>query len=638
MSSTRFASGRVSGRPSRARLALLASVAMFGALTPAAQAADPPVKIQSVFASPISKDEGQCNPTDAAGILARAAADTTNTPNQAGGSADLCFGFTLPDADAFNTPDDDNKVLITGDDMKRLSVTMPAGMSGSVGDIPKCSTEQFGDGNFLVPTCPDDAMVGTIFTTLKARISYADGSAGLNSNINNKGGWASPQWDAGNGRWNGLRDGGYLYNLEPGPNDLAKMGAVIQPVSGLAPAKFTISLRIASDGRVQTVVDSAPRAAYTFDPDNPTSAGNSVNADGTLKGNAVPSDLYVQAIGIRVWGNPAGRTLAAHTVGGVTYPEAPLMGGKSFIQWGTDCTNAGKAQVDLTTYNGVQSSGESNGIQLTGCDALPFLPDVKFQTTATSPATPTGLTVNVSLGQTESGNPRSALLKDASVTMPEGLEIGAQVASGPNGLPLCTAAAFAKDSTTDNTCPAGSKVGDVSITTPLLPKKFVGAVYLGQQAAVGELPPLYLQAALEGSSGDDAPRIKLIGAVKVDDNGRLTTTFSDAPQLRFSDLSIAFPGGDHALFITPRTCNPAVGKSTFTSSASATPVSVDGSIQMTTDCALPGFAPQFSMSTTNNAVAAKAPTTVTIARPDRSPWLKDVKVSLPRASCPTSPS
>ncbi len=119
-------------------------------------------------------------------------------------------------------------------------------------------------------------------------------------------------------------------------------------------------------------------------------------------------------------------------------------------------------------------------------------------TLPTSPAKqagePTGLTVRVGVAQTTSGL-RSALLRNASVTLPEGLELGAQVAARAGGLRLCSAAQFAKTDVAPATCPTGSQVGDVSIETPLLSTPLTGKAYLGEQAAVGDLPNLYLEIA-----------------------------------------------------------------------------------------------------------------------------------------------
>ncbi|MFT4034526.1 MAG: hypothetical protein QM679_03010 [Patulibacter sp.] len=588
----------------RSALVLAVLTASVAALAPAAaQADDPAVTLQSVFVSPISSTEEQCNPETAAAaeILGRVATEPETT--QAGASNDLCFGFTLPDG-----------VSITGDDIKTIAATLPVGLAGEPDAVPTCSDADFGLTNFAPSTCADSAMVGTVYTRLTTRVRFSESGLG-SSNTVHKGGTAAPHWDSGNERWDGLTDGGYVYNLTHDANELARLGVVIQPVTGLGADKFTVSMRLAADGsgRIETVVDNAPREAYYE---------GFVNSDGSLTDDALPSDVYVQSIGIRVWGSPAGR-VADREDGNPT----PLMGGHDFIQFGTNCTDASSAHVDLTTYAGVSSSMDSNEITPTGCDALPFEPSISLTTTAHAPATPTGLTVKVDIPQTDSGV-RSATLRDASVTMPAGLELGAQVASGDSGLPLCTAAAFAEDTLAANTCPAGSKVGDVKITTPLLSRAFVGSVYLGEQSAVGELPPLYLEVAPEGADAADAPRIKLVGSVSVNDDGVLTTTFNDAPQLRFSSLELTFPDGPHALFSTPRTCDEVRSTSTFTSWSGKT-ATADASIQMTDSCDLPGFAPTLAMQPSNSQAGATAPTSVQISRDDRSPWLTSAKVSLP---------
>ncbi len=101
---------------------------------------------------------------------------------------------------------------------------------------------------------------------------------------------------------------------------------------------------------------------------------------------------------------------------------------------------------------------------------------------------------------------------------------------------------------------------------------FTGKVYLGEQSAVGELPALYMEMTPQGATAADAPRFKLVGSVKAGDDGSLTTTFLDAPPLRFDQLRIDFPGGPDALFSTPRKCGDATSTSKFVSYASSTPV------------------------------------------------------------------
>ncbi|MEN0014294.1 MAG: hypothetical protein AAGC46_13075, partial [Solirubrobacteraceae bacterium] len=127
----------------------------------------------------------------------------------------------------------------------------------------------------------------------------------------------------------------------------------------------------------------------------------------------------------------------------------------------------------------------------------------------------------------------------------------------------------------------------------------------------------------------DAPRIKLVGAVSADANGQITTTFKDTPQLRFSSLKIEFAGGPNALFSTPRACGTTSGTSTFTSSASTAPVQSKSDLTINENCALPAFAPTIAMTPSDTTVGSRAPTTIVLARPDQTPWLSAINVSLP---------
>lgn len=565
---------------------------------------------------------------------------------EAGGNADLCFGFTLtpnmqpevvrtPSASTrarlnTSTPaiDDDpdtrvwedvpldpgpgsQRVLIDGDDMKDVVVTLPEGYAGTPDRIPQCSDADFAADTYApVAASCGPAVVGTAFVRLTAllHVDSPSWSSYLPPTVLARGGQANPV--------GGINGGGQVFNLEHGPNEVARLGIMVAPAAQIAPTKLIIRLKLSPNGRLQAIATAPRRIFYNSDID-PTTKQPVADAE------VVP--MYVESLGVRAWGAAADHGPSSFTSFATTYNTGLT---KDFGQWGTECTASLKSTVDITTYNGLSSSGTSDGFSLQGCGDLQFRPSVEVSTTVKRPGEPTGTTVRVSLGQNADGERGTALLRTASVTLPKGLELGAQVASGEGGLKLCSAAQFAEDSAADNSCPAGSAAGDVTIQTPLLDTAFVGKVYLGEQPAVGELPKLYLQAQPEGATASDAPRIKLIGEVKANDDGTITTTFADAPQLRFSEIQLKFDGGDHALFVTPRTCDRVVGPATFTSWAGQT-VQSESSLQMTEGCELPAFAPTMSIAAADTTAGASSPTTVSIAREDRSPWLKDVKVSLP---------
>jgi len=573
-------------------------------------------------------------------------ADDLTPALQAGQSADLCFGFTMtpnmqPDMvmgpanaagrrlnDPANPIADDPdthiyeksgsvKTPVAGDDLRDVTIDMPTGFAGDPDSHPQCTAAQFGLGDYAsVPTDCDAAVLGTVYANIWVGVMTGTNSTTpLGSQIRN-GGQVSPQ--------GGLTTPGLVYNLDHGPNELARLGVAIQPALGFAPAKFSINLALSPDGRIRTIVRDAPTVAYGLG-----GGSNPSNIDPVThqpKPDAVPSQFYLEALGVRVWGKAADHPNATYTWGGASGRVSGLT--SDFAQWGTQCGTDFSAKATITTYKGVSSAASSNPFKLSGCDQLQFAPSIDVSTTENRPGVPTGATIRVSIPQGAPGDElHKGMLKDASVTLPKGLELGGQVASGDGGLKLCSAAQFAKDSTNPNTCPADSAAGDVTIKTPLLARDFVGKVYLGEQPAVGELPKLYIQAQPSGATADDAPRIKLVGDVKANDDGSITTSFKDAPQLRFSEIQLDFPKGDHALFVTPRACGKASSSSTLTAWSGQT-VNVNTEINIS-QCDAPAFAPTISMVADDPTVGASSPTTITISRPDRSPWLKDVKVSLP---------
>lgn len=551
---------------------------------------------------------------------------------RAGESNDLCFGFTLtpnmqpdyvlkegnatgkryqatpplPDVDQTHVAVNAG-AAVDNDDLKKAVIELPEGFLGDIDGAAVCTDAQFQPGTLSGlkssdpevaddPMCPVAAQVGTGYVRVSLLLgastklhSALGGSAALNSTL----GW----------------DGGRVYNLEHGPNELGRLGITVIAASGVAPAKFVVSLKISPEGKVVGVVDNAPRRIWRKSDTEVNPSGARVPKPGN---GGWP--IYVESVGVRAWGSKA---------------DHPSMA-KDFAEWGTDCTTPLSAKASVTTYAGTTSTAESESFKLTGCDDLPFLPSIAVTTGEKRPGVPTSTAVKLSLGQTTSG-PRSALLKDAVVALPTGLELGAQVAAKDGGLPLCTAAQFAKGSSAAATCPAGSKAAEVSIISPLQTRPFVGSAYLGEQPGVGELPSLYIEVAPQGATADDAPRIKLTGSVKVSDDGKITTTINDAPQLRFSEFRLEFPGGDNALFVTPRTCGTTTGVSSLTSYARPTaPVAVESApLTIDQDCAAAPFSPSIAMGAANNRVGASSPTTVSISRPDRSAWLKDINVSLP---------
>lgn len=546
---------------------------------------------------------------------------------RAGKNADFCIGFGFqPDLGVANhgfgypVPSDATKDTTTdavnGDDMRNILIDLPKGYAANLNNVEACSDAAFGvDGTVSQPPsggsagngpvkCADDTLVGD--AVVRMTVNFL----GVHTLV------GGVDREAPDGAHYGA-----IFKLTSTPNELGRLGVQIYPagLGGVRPAKFTVRLRLAPDGsgRVQAVVENAPRTAVV----------------------SGQRDLYVEAVWMRMWGAKADHPQDDYLDEFDFEMRRGALAG-DFMETATSCDAPLSAHVKVTTYGGARAADpatyvptttqtDTPGVQLTDCASLPFAPSVAVETTAKTPATPTGVTVKLGLGQTRVGNRLPSLLRDAAVTLPQGLELGAQVAADANGLTFCSPTQFDRAAAlTANACPSATQAGTVRITSPLIGLPLVGNVYLGTPPAGQTLPDLYLDAALEGATAPDAPRIKLIGTTTVDATGRITATFQDAPQLRFSELALTFPGGPNALFSTPQRCGTTTGRSQITPSSTGVAVPVDASLTIDQGCGA-AFAPSVSVTPADTQAGKKTATKIVITREPAAPWISRVAVRLP---------
>lgn len=562
-------------------------------------------------------------------IPANLPASTHMVRNSTAGSySDLCVGFTLSPAaepwlirapgyvsgprvqDPVPYTDvtgagilNDALQLDDADDAQRVVIDLPSGYQGSPASIAECDPQtEFGINVYSSPTCPAATQVGDAYV----RISIAvNGGLKLHLPI----------------------PGTPIYNLEPGPDELALLGVAVQPVSGVAPVKFLIRLSLAPDGsgRIRAITDDIPKLTYltrdigAVGEEWGVGTGNLLAAGdpriGQVEPGAILNPFYLESVGIRSWGSAA-----AH----------PSMGA-NFGELATSCTAEQRADVQVDMALGDHLEGAATAPSLTGCDALDFAPTVDVATTESTPATPTGVTVGVNLPvPSPTATRASALLQRAEVTLPAGLEVGGQVASGTGGLELCTAAQFnAGDALAPGQCSEGTRVGTVRITSPLIRLPLEGHVHLGPQRAIGALPDLYLEVAQPGATAPDAPRLKLVGRTAADpDTGAITATFDDLPPLRFSRLELTFPPGPNALFVTPPSCGTFSATSRFLPTSGQAEVTDAASVLVDEACAT-AFAPSLELTHADNRAGVSSATRMSITRPNTAPWLTGARIRLP---------
>jgi hypothetical protein len=265
----------------------------------------------------------------------------------------------------------------------------------------------------------------------------------------------------------------------------------------------------------------------------------------------------------------------------------------------------------------------------TGCEEVPF--DPALTGSPESPAragAPSGFQFDLALPQSSDPNVvGEGDLKKAVVTLPQGVHLSA---SSANGLDGCSPEQIGLHSTADATCPDASKVGSLTITTPLLSEKLTGSVYLAtpHENPFDSLVAIYLVAKGPGLI------VKLPGEVSLDKNtGQITTTFDNNPQLPFSDLHLVFEGGPRAPLVTPPTCATYTTHAELTSwSGKTVPSDSTFTVGAGADgngCAAHGFSPSFTAGAQNPLGGKDSPFLLSFGRSDSDQQLANLTVYMP---------
>ncbi|HET6509924.1 MAG TPA: hypothetical protein VFG42_24235 [Baekduia sp.] len=256
-----------------------------------------------------------------------------------------------------------------------------------------------------------------------------------------------------------------------------------------------------------------------------------------------------------------------------------------------------------------------------GCEHVDFDPSVRAQPGTTEPDSPTGLTVDLGLRQTDGPTElTTSPMRDAVITFPEGLTINP---SSADGLEACTDEQLAPTSEAPPACPEASMVATATVDTPVLAKPLEGAVYVGRQTP-DQLLRLFLVLNGQGVL------VKIPGKVDLDPaTGRMTATFQRNPQLPFTNLRLRFKSGSRAPLATPLECGPKVVQARLTPWSGGAAASLTDRFTIACPATPPGFAPRVTAGTTESAGGASSPLIITIERADGEQYVDGVTVSLP---------
>jgi hypothetical protein len=335
--------------------------------------------------------------------------------------------------------------------------------------------------------------------------------------------------------------------------------------------------------------------------------------------------------------------------------ELPPGGGResglrptAFMTNPTRCGALQEVTVSTDSYQlpGVVSTMSAPLPSITGCGQLSFAPQFSLSPTTSSADSPSGIDATLALSQQgliDPGLLASAHLKKAVVALPQGMTLNAAAATG---LGACSEAQIGLISespirfdSAPATCSTSAKVGTVEIKTPVLPEPIQGSLYIASQGA----NPFHTLLAGYLSAEGEGVIVKLAGRFEVDSaTGQITAVFDENPQQPFEDLELHFKGGPHGVLTTPDACGRytidsvlspwsavdpfAPLPSEVAESASTFPI-VSG--PNGGGCPNGALSAELSAGTVNPTAGAYSPFAMRLTRPDGTPRLRGLELSLP---------
>jgi hypothetical protein len=512
------------------------------------------------------------------------------------------------------------------EDLRDAVVSLPPGLVGNPAAFSQCTPPQLMNGEIEIqPLCPLESQVGSVLVR-------AGGSAFFQIPV---------------------------YNMVPPPSVPARFGFNV-----------TGSL-VVLDAHVRSSGDYGIDVTAKLVPQAVSIIGNSISLWGVPGG---PSHNFERLCpGAHYLGSP----FDPNTCAGARPPTA-------FFRAATACASAGEMttglRVDSWQHPGVfaESSAAPHDapgfpypredwgapVGNDGCGKVPFEPTLKASPTTDRADSPTGLSVDIGLparcwepmgteAEVESTLCQSDM-KDAKVTLPEGMTLNPAAASGregcsPQQVGLTTGIGSMPVHFDEApvSCPDASKIGTVEIETPLLGKHYEeggkagepvldaeghpvleplrGSVYLARQGdnPFGSLLAFYLVA--EGSG----VVVKQAGQVSLEPStGRVTTSFTEVPQTPFSKIHVELFGGQRAALRTPAGCGTYAVEAVLTPWSGNAAAQRQSPFQIGQDCS-GRFDPKLQAGTQNPLAGKTSPFNLRITRGDGSQELAGLSVSLP---------
>jgi uncharacterized repeat protein (TIGR01451 family) len=516
---------------------------------------------------------------------------TTNITDMGGGATTQAGShpFQMTTSLAFNSGslEAGSGLPLLNADAKDVEVALPPGLVGDPSAVPQCSQALFHSATTSV-SCPADTQVGLL------RVFFYGKGTDVQTNA--------------------------LYNLAPPPGQPAELGFTVG--SGLI--HIPIFFHVRSEGDY----------------------GLTVRLSSISEGDPVRASI------LTVWGVPADPSHDSWRIGlpscggGGCSSEVPL---KPFLTLPSSCPSEGLPGIGLATDSwqspgrfgeeGLADLSDPSWVTLssslpsfTGCGRLSFSPSIAVAPDTTQAGAPSGYTVDLKVPQNDDpAGLATPTLRDATVALPSGTVVSPGVA---DGLQACTDEQFGLHHGTAGSCPPASQIGTVLVRSPDLSNPLEGRLFVGQpncgpcspaDAASGKMVRVFMEA--EGSG----VTVKREGHGSIGQGtGSLTTTFTENPQLPFSDLKLTLKGGPRAPLANPTACGAATTTSDLRPwSAPYTPDATPSSSFEVTGCAPPQFHPTLAAGTVDNQAGEFSPFTLTLTRADQEQDLQRLTLRTP---------
>jgi uncharacterized repeat protein (TIGR01451 family) len=484
-------------------------------------------------------------------------------------------------------------------EVKDVYVDLPPGFVGNPQDAAQCTETQLQEANVgKPPACPPASRIGSIQLNQAGNIEVSPSTSEVNAFVS--------------GIYNMVPEHGY-----PAEFGFSFANQAIIIYAKVVPSNSGYVLRVFTPGIVRFLSLNGISLTFWGVPEDSSHDSSRVNQ-----------------------GLPP--------VGFLTNPTdcsaGPLSATAFSDTWETPGSYLSDGQPDLADPAWVQRTTTMYP-SITGCEFLQFTPTLSVSPSTSQADEPTGLSVDLGVPQAPQVPPylTTPPLKNVTVTLPSGVSLSP---SAGDGLQACSDAQIDLSSISPGSCPLGSVLGTVQITTPLLAKPLEGHVFLGTpgcgqagqaacsnaDAADGNMFHLLIEAAGSGVV------IKVPGKAYANTTtGQVTSTFADDPNFPFSDLKLQFKGGLRAPLATPQTCGSYTTTSDFT--PWSTPITPDANPSSSFNVdwdgnggscpGIPGLNPGFSAGTSNPNAGQYSPLTVTFSREDREQDLSGIQVHTP---------